>query len=106
MRPFGVFCDFSRFFRAFEAKNRLQSSINAVPKPDFFIFKAKFLVYFLRFFALQRKRKSVEGERLEPEMVSFSLFLALQEKPKKLGTGGFEPETGELQNEIANIILY
>ena len=49
-------------------------------------------MYFLRFFALQRKRKSVEAERLEPDMVYFSLFLALQEKVKKLGTGGFEAE--------------
>ena len=66
LRPFGVFCDFSRFFGVFKVKNGLRSSIGAVPEPVFFIFRVKNLVYFLRFFALQRKRKSVEAERLEP----------------------------------------
>lgn len=34
-------------------------------------------------------------------LVSFSLFLALQEKPKKLGTGGFEP----INKAIANWLV-
>ena len=66
LRFFAPFWRFSRFFGLFGLKNGLQSSNASVPEPVFSVFRAKMLVYFLRFFALQRT-------------------------PKKYGMGGFEP---------------
>ena len=57
---FWAFCPFwhfSRFFKVFGLKIGLQISINAVPKPNFFIFRAKNLVYFLRFFTDAKNSK-------------------------------------------------
>jgi hypothetical protein len=47
-------------FEHLALKIGLRSSIAAVLEPDFSVFRAKMLVYFLRFFALQRDNKKVE----------------------------------------------
>ena len=78
-RLFAPFWHFSRFFRAFEVKIGLQISINSVPEPDLFIFRAKILVYFSRFFTLQRTAK-------------------------KYGVGGFEPVIRGKKR--GNVIVY
>ena len=48
---------FFRFFKHFGLQNGLQSNIAAVPKPVFYAFRPKMLLYFLRFSALQRNEK-------------------------------------------------
>ena len=50
LRFFAPFWRFSRFFGLFELKSGLQSSIATVPEPVFSVFRAKMLVYFLRFY--------------------------------------------------------
>ena len=67
LRFFAPFWRFSRFFGLFGLKNGLQSSNAAVPEPDYSVFRAKMLVYFLRFLALQRTPKSVREEGFEPQ---------------------------------------
>ena len=67
LRFFAPFWRFSRFSGLFELKNGLQSSNVAVPEPVFSVFRAKMLVYFLRFLALQKTPKRVCQVGFEPQ---------------------------------------